>query len=421
MPNTSEIPFVLQNDYLSVIVGGKMYPISKGQPTFKLLHQALSRKQWSRVPKLLSLATQMAERSHGKVAVNSNGVFYKGQKVDNVLTAKIVELIEHGKPAAHMLRFMDNLYQQQDANTVNEIYQWLSSGRFALTDDGCFIAYKKVSRDYKDIHTGTIDNHVGQVPMIPRSVVDSDRRNECSVGLHFCSKEYLPKFGNRFSTGDSRIMEIKVNPADVVAIPLGYGYTKGRCWRYEVLREIQPDEMIEGKTDSPVMMQPLIEIASERKALIKQVMALPTVKRFLRCGKMTPASFSKASTKRLTSWLTKFSRMDIAPVKSKLFDNPLRFAREAAGLSMGQVAKEIIDMDLKDVYNAERSQHPSQEALDKILTAIAKLQGNEYVSQSGVSYPRPTSKTTRTQPENNDEYTDCEDEDEYEEEDWDED
>jgi len=378
MSTSAAMPHVLQPNYVCVVVNGKPHQASKGQPTFKKLHQALERRQWSRIPKLVTLSAQLAEQSHGKVAITADGVFYKGQKVDNTLSAKIQELIEHGKSVAGWLRFMDNLYQQPDMATVNEIYEWLNSGRFALTDDGCFLAYKKVGRDYKDIYTRTFNNRPGCPPVVmPRSAVNPDRRNTCSQGLHFCSRSYLPHYGGGWERGKCRIMEVKINPADVVAIPIDYNYSKGRTWRYEVIREVQPDEMIEGRTDTMVMMQPIVEVAAERYALIKQVKALPTVKRLLKRGVMTEASFTKASTERLTGWLRKFSRLDIAPAKSKLFDNPLRFAREAAGLTLGQV-RAASGMELKDVYNVERSLHPTQEDIDKVLTAIAKAQGVTY-------------------------------------------
>lgn len=395
----SPFPFVLQRDFISVVLNGRSHPISRHQPTFKQVKTALERKQWNRVPKLIDMASQVAEMSHGRVQVTADGVFYKGVKVHNTLTAKITELIDHGKKVAFLLRFMDNLYQQPSMNTVNEIYQWLASGRFALTDDGCFLAYKKVDVDYKDFYTHTIDYHVGQIVTMPRKSVDPNRHNTCSYGLHFCSKDYLPEYGGGFATGDCRIMEVKINPADVVSIPVDYQFTKGRTWRLEVLREVQSDEMIEGKTDTAVMMQPVIEVAKERLSLIKQVKALPTVKRLMKNGKLTAVSFRKASVARLTGWLQKFTRMDIAPVKSKLFDNPLRFSREAAGLTIGQIArvlasesKRAIADELKEVYNAERSQNPSQKTIDRVLEAIAKAQGNTYVARTGVSYPRPTSK-----------------------------
>jgi hypothetical protein len=392
--NASAIPYVLQRDFLSVIVTRngvpEQVPVSSSQPTFKALKKALEKQQWGRIPKLLDVTQQIAQKSHGKVKVTKEGIFYKGNKVQNVLTAKIMELMEHGQKVDYMLRFMDNLYQQPDMATVNEVYEWLNSGRFCLTSDGCFVAYKVVRANYKDKHTGTVDNHIGARPLMARSAVDPDRRNECSRGYHFCSRGYIPNF---LSNGD-HLMTVKVNPADVVAIPEGYGFSKGRCWTYEVTGEIEPDQMVSrGEGDAPVMMEAVIEIPDERPDIIRKVKALPTVKRLMRRGKLTAASFRKASTERLVGWLRKFSRMDVAPSKSKLFDNPLRFAREAAGLTLGQVAK-AAGLSLQETYNAERCLKPSQDVIDQLLIAIASLQGNNDIGQAGVSYPRPSAKNT---------------------------
>jgi len=99
-------------------------------------------------------------------------------------------------------------------------------------------------------------------------------------------------------------------------------------------------------------------------------------------------SFSKASTQRLIHWLDRFSHMDIAPKMPKLFENPLRFAREASGFTIGQVARSS-GMALKDVYNAERAQNPAQTVIDAVLGAISKAQGST-VADAGASYPRPS-------------------------------
>jgi hypothetical protein len=388
MSNATAIPYVLQDDYVAVVLDGKTHQATKGQATFKQLHRALERGDWSRIPKLVDLSAQLAERTHGKVTVNSGGVFYRNQKVDNSLSAKILELIEHGQSVVSWLRFMDNLYQQEDVNTVNRIYDWVNAGRYAITTDGCIVGYKVVDANYKDKHTHKVDNHIGARPLMARSEVDPSEYTECSRGYHVCVRGYIGSF---YRHGD-HIMVVKVNPADVVASPLGFGHRKFRCWTYEVFAEVGIEEisnLVSDTADAAIMMQPLIEVPDCRFDIIKKVKALPTVKRLLRRGKMTAASFTKASTERLVGWLRKFSQMDIAPSKSKLFDNPLRFAREAAGLTMGQV-RAVAGMELQEVYNAERCVKPSQEVIDRILIAIAKLQGNDDIGEAGVSYPRPT-------------------------------
>ena len=66
-----------------------------------------------------------------------------------------------------------------------------------------------------------------------RNLVDEDKDRTCSVGLHFASFNYLQHFGG------SRIVVVKINPKDVVAIPSDYNNSKGRTCCYEVIEEVQ--------------------------------------------------------------------------------------------------------------------------------------------------------------------------------------
>jgi hypothetical protein len=123
---------------------------------------------------------------------------------------------------------------------VEELYGFLEKGNLPLTPDGYFLAYKKVRADFRDCHTGTMDNSVGQTVEMERNAVDDDQNRTCSTGLHFCSKEYLSHFGGH----DSRTVILKINPRDVVSIPTDYNNAKGRACRYEVIGElgVHPDQ-----------------------------------------------------------------------------------------------------------------------------------------------------------------------------------
>lgn len=68
-----------------------------------------------------------------------------------------------------------------------------------------------------------------------RSLVDPDKNETCSRGLHFCSFDYI----SHFETQNSRVIIVKINPRDVVSIPVDYNNTKGRCCEYTVLTEVQ--------------------------------------------------------------------------------------------------------------------------------------------------------------------------------------
>ena len=125
--------------------------------------------------------------------------------------------------------------QNPSKRSVTELYGFLEKGNMPITPDGHFLAYKKVRADYRDCHTGTMDNSVGQIVEMERNFVDDDKDRTCSTGLHFCSRDYLNHFGGE------RIMIVKVNPKDVVSIPSDYNDSKGRACRYEVISELEVD------------------------------------------------------------------------------------------------------------------------------------------------------------------------------------
>ena len=121
--------------------------------------------------------------------------------------------------------FIRNMFENPFINAVEELYDFCKAMDFEITDDGCFLAYKRVNSDLSSIHDhGKTKHAIGQYTEV--DAYDTDRHQTCSKGLHFCSKGYLPSY-----TG-AVVIIVKVNPKDVVAIPVDYDNMKGRCRRY---------------------------------------------------------------------------------------------------------------------------------------------------------------------------------------------
>jgi hypothetical protein len=135
-----------------------------------------------------------------------------------------------------MVRFIEKLMSNPSKRAVDELFSFMEACNLPVTPDGDFLAYKRVRANYLDCHSQTMDNSVGQVLEMPRNSVDEDKNNTCSYGLHFCSYDYLKHFSGE------RIVVLKINPADVVAIPADYNNSKGRTCRYEVVDEIALNE-----------------------------------------------------------------------------------------------------------------------------------------------------------------------------------
>jgi hypothetical protein len=135
-----------------------------------------------------------------------------------------------------MCNFLANLQNNPSYRAVTELYGFLEKGKLPITEDGYFLAYKRVRNDYTDCHTGTMSNAIGTVVEMARNQVNEDPKQTCSYGLHFCSRDYLQHFG---TDSGNRTVILKINPADVVAIPADYNDTKGRCCSYEVIGELE--------------------------------------------------------------------------------------------------------------------------------------------------------------------------------------
>ena len=143
---------------------------------------------------------------------------------------------QEGFDITPLTNFIDNVMVNPSKRAVDELYGFLEYGNLPLTPDGCFLAYKVVgSNYYKDKHSGTFDNHIGSTCRMVRNHVDDNKEQTCSTGLHFCSREYAENF---FYSYNDHMMVIKINPRDVVSIPVDYNNTKGRCCLYEVVGEI---------------------------------------------------------------------------------------------------------------------------------------------------------------------------------------
>src|SRR5271154_1536952 len=271
------LSYVLKPENLAVAITN---PVTK-MPDWKTMHsthvsfksivRALKAKNWSKAIRLFDTAQLIADKSQGRVQVKKDGVFYNGTKVDTSLTTRILQLIKEGKPVSNMLRFMDRLYQNPSQTAISELYDWLNGCKLPITDDGRFVAYRRVRSDYKDVYSGTIDNSPGQLVWMKRTDVCSDRHNTCAEGLHFCSIAYLPSY-----LGD-RIMQVLIDPADVVSIPSDYQYTKGRTWQYEVAKEIAREQItdkLERGEDIDDFRVAVYSISQDRKKLVADLLAL---------------------------------------------------------------------------------------------------------------------------------------------------
>jgi hypothetical protein len=240
--STTPASFIITgNGKISAFVNGKAYTASKDCPNYDQILDSIRNEDWDSFVHLLDVAKAINTYAAGSgIAVTDGQITYDGEPVHNYLADKIIDFMNEGLPYKPLLAFLGNLLENFSMTAREELYLFLEKGEMPITEDGCFLAFKKVRGDFKDIHSGTFDNSPGQILEMHRYNVDDNRNNLCSAGLHFCSIDYLPCFGND-SHGTDKVVIVKINPKDVVSIPVDYQFTKGRTCKYEVLCEYTGD------------------------------------------------------------------------------------------------------------------------------------------------------------------------------------
>lgn len=174
------------------------------------------------------------KESNGKFKVN-NGVvtLENGVEIPDEILQKIEELKSKGYKWRQYENFWSRCLKNPNNESVKMLFNFIQRQNLTICDDGCFIAYKGVTEDLKDVYTGTIDNSPGKIVKMPREDVAFDPNTPCHTGLHCGSLDYAIRFGRI-------VVTVKVDPANVVSVPNDCNYQKIRTCEYEV-KEIYLD------------------------------------------------------------------------------------------------------------------------------------------------------------------------------------
>lgn len=116
-------------------------------------------------------------------------------------------------------------------HSAEDLMKFIEYGDLPIADDGCIVIYKRLKEEhgtFVDVHSGNIKQNVGSYVFMRPGLVDPNRRQDCSNGLHVASLGYLSSF-----SGNVTVMA-KVRPEDVFAVP-EYSHTKMRVCGYHIL------------------------------------------------------------------------------------------------------------------------------------------------------------------------------------------
>lgn len=222
--------YTVTRESLSIFWNGKMHTVSNDQPNFSALRKALIEEDWDSIPKNLTVAASISTWAKGAFTVVGNQFSYNGSQLPESFNQRIVDMASNNESPVPLFKFWERLQKNPSMRSVTQLWDFLKNEHIPITEDGCFLAYKSVTHDYKDVHTGTIGNRPGTVNKMPRNQISDDPNFACHEGFHVGAMGYVKSF----HTG-GQIIVCKVDPEHVVCVPYDASSQKMRVCEYLVL------------------------------------------------------------------------------------------------------------------------------------------------------------------------------------------
>jgi len=238
------ITTITTNTGLNFFYNGKSYAVSRTHEKFSDIENALSENDGDSAVGFLkpiaSIEKFVSNKDFDtilKVNTESCQVFLvDGDNLEDItytsIGKRILSFATKGLPYEPLANFLQRLKRNPSYNSRKQLYNFLEHTNLPITNDGHFLAYKGVRKDYLDQHSKTFDNSPGKVLEMDRSHVDDNPDNHCSSGFHAGTLGYATNFA-------SHVVIVKINPEDVVSVPNDHNAQKLRTWRYEVLADFE--------------------------------------------------------------------------------------------------------------------------------------------------------------------------------------
>ena len=223
------------NGTMTIVLNNESHSIGYDHPNYIHIKECLVNNDEESMIPLLNIPESILNYTDENVTIEAGVLKYKDEEIHNSLTERIMTMMRDGFPFQPMIKFLGNILENPSNRAVQELYSFLEHKNLPITEDGCFLAYKAVNKNYMDKYSGTIDNSVGQSVSMQRRKVDDNCNNGCSDGLHVGALDYVESYRNEGN--EDKVVIVKVNPQDVVSVPTDSECQKVRCCSYEVVAD----------------------------------------------------------------------------------------------------------------------------------------------------------------------------------------
>lgn len=225
------VTFLVTNNSITLHYDGKTKTVTQGDDRFEKVLTLIRENKLDEIPEVVETERYFARQG---LELKDGLLHVEGEAMPHELSGRILSYKEHNLPFDSLLKFWDLLKQNPSFNSRKQLFKFLENKGHSITPDGHFVGYRGVTEDFKDRHTKQFDNKPGSILEMPRDQVDDNPNNTCSFGFHVGGYDYAKDFA-----GGGKLVLVKVNPKDVVAVPTDYNGQKMRVCRFEVLEEVK--------------------------------------------------------------------------------------------------------------------------------------------------------------------------------------
>lgn len=242
-----------EDSSIIVVVPGEDAPLvaTSQHVNFKAICRAAAEQDFG-VVELFDVADTIAQvfnRLSERVTTEGGRLYLDGDQLHGLVTDHILRALENGlTDFTPLVTFVEKVAENPNKDSVDQLYAWVQAEGLTIDPEGNIVAYKGVEPHcdgFRSVHggkalvngavqTGKIEQNIGDVVEMPRSEVTFDPRQGCSTGLHVGTYNYANGWG-------SHLLEVRVNPRDVVSVPTDCGAQKMRVCRYTITDSFRGD------------------------------------------------------------------------------------------------------------------------------------------------------------------------------------
>ncbi len=221
-----KVNYMILKDSIIINYDSRTFTVNRKSDEYFTVLDLIKAERFDEIPAVVDVQKTIEEYvPDGSFVVHKGCVYADGKVVSGYIGEKLLEFAEASLPYEPLLNLWRRIKDNPSNNSKDQLYRFLESCKIPITDEGKFIAYKSVNSNMTDHHTGRFQYKLNEPAVMDRNHVEDRPEHGCGAGLHVGSYSYASSFGG----GNCIVLEMEVDPADVVSVPNDHSNQKLRA------------------------------------------------------------------------------------------------------------------------------------------------------------------------------------------------